>query len=77
MQTLDTLPLRHSGRVVYIDKSCSIFQRLADLGITPGTAITPLHKSILKNPIAYEIRGAVLALRKEDAKCIFIHDIKE
>ena len=77
METLDALPLNHSGYIAYIDKSHPLRQRLSDLGITPGTKVTMLHQSIAKNPTAYEVRGAVLALRNEDARQIFIDPLKE
>ncbi len=75
MQTLDGLPLGSACRVTRIDASGSFHRRMLDLGITSGTKITALHKSISGNPIAYEIRGAVIALRKEDAKSISIQPL--
>lgn len=47
-------------------------QRLVDLGIVPGTRITRLFQSPLKDPAAYEIRGAVIALRREDSEEILV-----
>ena len=35
------------------------------------------YVAIAKNPIAYEIRGAVLALRNEDARQIYIAPLQE
>ena len=72
MQTLDALPLGQSCRVVDIYPQAQLARRMLDLGIVPGTNITALHKSICGDPIAYGIRGAVIALRKEDAKSIAI-----
>lgn len=75
MQKLDELPLGGVCRVAQVDASGSFHRRMLDLGITSGTKITALHKSISGNPIAYEIRGAVIALRKEDAKSIAIQPL--
>lgn len=45
-------------------------RRLLDLGVIKNTKIKPVFKSISGNPIAYEIRGSVIAIRNEDAKNI-------
>ena len=62
-----------SGIVIRVDRShCGELtaQRLEDLGVIPGTRIKCLYRSPLRDPAAYEIRGAVLALRKEDSAAI-------
>ncbi len=43
-----------------------------DLGFVPGTEISTLMKSIGGDPIAYQLRGTTIALRKEQADQIFI-----
>ncbi len=47
-------------------------RRLFDLGLIPGTKIKTLHKSPYGNPIAYLVRGAVIAMRNEDAQKIIV-----
>lgn len=47
-------------------------RRLMDLGLVEGTEVSPLFESIFKNPRAYYIRGAVIALRREDSDLIKI-----
>lgn len=47
-------------------------KRFSDLGIFKGATITPLFKSPFGEPTAYEILGAVMALRKNDSDCIFV-----
>ena len=44
-----------------------IRRRLQDLGLIPGTPVSCLARSPLGDPCAYQIRGAVVALRREDA----------
>ncbi len=53
-------------------QNAAIEQRLTDLGIVPGTRIRCLYRSPLQDPTAYEIRGAVIALRKEDSGEILV-----
>lgn len=38
-----------------------------DLGFTEGTVVSVIRKSPLGDPTAYGVRGAVIALRKEEA----------
>lgn len=42
-------------------------RRIFDLGIIPGTWVQCVRRSPAGNPIAYYVRGAVIALRNEDA----------
>ncbi len=60
------------GRVKAVREDNEIGRRLRDLGIIEGTVITCVGKSPLGDPVAYQIRGAVIALRKEDAAKVFI-----
>lgn len=45
-------------------------RRLLDIGLIKGTTVKCVLKSPLGNPAAYKIRGAVIAIRDEDAKDI-------
>lgn len=52
-----------------------IRRRLLDLGIIPGTLIKPVLKSPSGDPRAFEVRGTLLAIRKENAQDIKIETI--
>ena len=52
-----------------------IRRRLQDMGLISGTIIECLHKSPAGDPVAYLIRGAVIALRSEDAERIRVENI--
>ena len=64
--------------VLKLDDSCQGYERfrLLDLGVVPGTEIQVALNNPLKDPVAYWIRGAVIALRKEQSDKIFV-DIKD
>lgn len=47
-------------------------RRLQDLGLICGTPVECLLESPLGDPAAYLIRNTVIALRREDARRIFI-----
>ncbi|MFI5359549.1 MAG: ferrous iron transport protein A [Halanaerobiales bacterium] len=51
-------------------------RRLLDLGFIPGTKIKALRKSPLGEPVAYLVKGTVLALRKEEAELIEIRRLE-
>ncbi|MFQ5639313.1 MAG: FeoA domain-containing protein [bacterium] len=77
--SLDILDIGQKGEVVAISKTCRSQQRrrLMDLGVIPGTTITAELLSASGDPIAYNIRGATIALRKEQARTIHIKRIEE
>ena len=45
-------------------------QRLMDIGFVEGTKVKCVRISPLGDPKAYLVRGAVIALRKEDAATV-------
>ena len=46
--------------------------RLRDLGFAEKTPVTCVRAAPLGDPVAYRIRGALIALRKKDAACILV-----
>ena len=80
-EALETLLDARSGeavRVVGISSSCQGTQRrrLLDLGVVRGTEITPELVAAAGDPVAYRIRGALIALRREQASWIGIERIQ-
>lgn len=57
-------------RVVGLTAEGSERLRLLDLGFVPGTPIQRLRTGPLGDPVAYLVRGAVIALRLEQAASI-------
>jgi len=47
-------------------------RRLLDLGFVPGTEVKVVMASPLGDPVAYEVRGATVALRREQARAVRI-----
>lgn len=54
----------------------AIRRRLLDLGLVPGTRVKALRTSPLGDPRAYLIRGAVIALRAEEAGLVAIRPLE-
>ncbi len=52
-------------------------RRLMDLGFVPGSRVTFEMASASGDPVAFRVRGAVAALRLEQAKQIFVKNIEK
>jgi Fe2+ transport system protein FeoA len=63
-----------SGIVQEIAPACPAPQRrrLLDLGLVPGTLVRAELRGAVAGPVAYEIRGALIALRREQAAMVRI-----
>ncbi len=72
--TLDMLSLDEECIVENIVES-NLYQRLLDIGVTINSKIKCVLISPWNNPKAYLIRGAVIAIRNEDAKTIKIRKL--
>lgn len=62
---------------IIIEISCKaeISRGSEGYGLFPGSKIKLLFSSPLKDPSAYEVMGAVLALRQEDSRHIIVEPI--
>ena len=76
VRSLSSLKVGESGKIVGISSAIRGKQRrrLLDFGIVPGTVITPRLVSLTGDPVAYNIRGASIALRKEQTDMILVED---
>ncbi|MBR2387301.1 MAG: ferrous iron transport protein A [Clostridia bacterium] len=70
--TLDNLSVNRCGRVAGLLSGGAMRRRMIDLGIVEGTKIECVGRSPSGDPSAYMIRGAVIAIRKRDAKNILL-----
>lgn len=79
MKSLSELKHNQVARVKRLDESCLGFERfrLLDLGVVPGTEIRLALDNPLNDPLGYWIRGAVIALRKEQSDKIMVEIIDE
>lgn len=63
--SLDRLPIGKKANVFCLLSDGADRRRMLDLGVVGGTEIEPLYRSPSGNPVAYLIRGAVIALRTD------------
>ena len=69
---LNSLPIGETGLVQKLLSTGTQRRRMLDLGLVNGTPVEALQKSPSGDPTAYFIRGAVIALRSEDAGKILV-----
>lgn len=69
---LNFLPLGKKGKVKALNSNGLIRRRMLDLGLISDTEVEALQQSPSGDPIAYNIRGSVIALRSEEASKILI-----
>ncbi|MFP4015455.1 MAG: ferrous iron transport protein A [Halanaerobiales bacterium] len=67
---MSNLPIGGSGEITELAAKGKQRRRLLDLGLIPGTTVIARRKSPSGDPIAYLIRGTVLALRKEETDLV-------
>lgn len=77
MQENELIPLCRLpvGTPAYVRKlkfGGTVRRRMLDLGIIMNTAVEALQKSPSGDPTAYQIRGAVIAIRREEASGILV-----
>ena len=73
--TLNTLKPGEKARINSVNNTGSIKRRLLDIGLVKETEIKSILSSSGNQTLAYLIRGAVIAIRQEDAKNIYIQKV--
>jgi DtxR family Mn-dependent transcriptional regulator len=75
--SLSTVSPGQCGRIVGFAPTCrgAERRRLLDLGIIPGTEVCAEMKSPAGDPVAFRIRGAVIALRREQTDLIQVESV--
>ncbi|OJU09070.1 MAG: ferrous iron transport protein A [Clostridiales bacterium 43-6] len=66
------LPIGQKARIKTLTSDGNARRRMLDLGLITDTIVEALQKSPSGDPTAYEIRGAVIALRSEEASNIIV-----
>jgi DtxR family Mn-dependent transcriptional regulator len=78
-ERLSDLKPGERGRVLRISRAChgTDRRRLLDLGLTTGTVVETEMTSAGGDPVAYRIRGAMIALRREQANLIHMERLAQ
>lgn len=71
-RSLNDLTAGESAAVKEILSQGSLRRRFLDIGLVEDTVVTCVGESPLGDPAAFEIRGAVIAIRRSDCEDIKI-----
>ena len=64
---LSQMKVNESGYITDIDSGSNFERRFSDMGFITGQKIRCTNIGLFGTPIAYQIRGCKVALRKKDA----------
>jgi Fe2+ transport system protein FeoA len=53
-----------------IDSAHPSSRRILEIGFTPGQEIELINSSLFNDPLAFSVRGTLIALRRCEADCI-------
>lgn len=73
LMTLADLLTGEEGIIQAIETDAPLLQRLQELGLLPGTRIQARFSSRSGDPVAYKVRGTVLALRLSTARSVIVY----
>ncbi len=78
LRRLSTLRDGEAAVVEFLSPACMgpERRRLLDLGLVPGSRVQREFSSPMGSPVAYAVRGAVIALRESQARNIFIRSTR-
>ncbi len=77
LMTAERLAPDGAGRVIDVTLSGMLRRRLFDLGVIPGAVIRRRFTAPSGSPIAFEVQGAIVALRKADAANLIVQEVTE
>ena len=67
---LSELLAGQKARVVGVDALGESGQRILEMGVTPGVEIRLVGRAPMGDPLAFEVRGYRLSLRKAEASLV-------
>ncbi|WMJ88912.1 FeoA family protein [Anaerocolumna sp. MB42-C2] len=74
MIKLDTVSVGRQVTVEELSSTDIVRERMLALGLTKGAKIEVIRKGPSGDPTIYNIRGAMIALRKEEASLVNVLD---
>lgn len=74
MLTLDKISVNKFAIIKELHSKGMLRERMLALGITPGTKVQVIREGPFKETTLYNIRGTMIALRKEEASLISVYD---
>lgn len=72
MRTAANLKFGEKVIIDDIDTTNPSHQRIIEFGFTPGQEIELVSLTAFNDPIAFSVRGTLVAMRKKEADCIIV-----
>lgn len=72
MKTAANLKFGEKVTINDIDTSHPSHQRIIEIGFTPGQEIEIICETVFNDPIAFSLRGSLIAIRRKEADCIIV-----
>ncbi len=72
MRTASELKFGEKVIITHVDENHPSSRRILEVGFTPGQEIELMNKSIFNDPLAFSVRGTLIAIRKNEADCIIV-----
>ncbi len=72
MRKASELKYGEKARIDNLNTEHPSCRRILEIGFTPGQEIELVNKSFFNDPLAFSVRGTVIAIRKNEAECIFV-----
>lgn len=73
VDTLNNLSLGENAIILENNVKGKNKRHLINLGLSSKNKIKCLYKSPLNDPVAYQIKNVIIAIREDDSKNILIH----
>lgn len=74
--TLRDLKPGERGRIVRLNRRGALGQRMADMGLIPGSLVEVKRIAPLGDPMEVQVRGYRLSLRKAEAAGVLVERIE-
>jgi ferrous iron transport protein A len=72
---LSELTAGQEARVVDVDARGEVGQRILEMGVTPGVTVRMVGAAPLGDPLAFEVRGYRLSLRRAEAALVAVERV--
>jgi ferrous iron transport protein A len=74
-EKLVSLPVGASAVIRELPRQGTVFLRLREMGVLPGTKVTLVRAAPLGDPLEIKVRGYNLTLRKAEAEQVAIEQV--
>lgn len=70
MRSMNELSLGESAKIGEVASNHSLSLRILEMGFVPGTIVKLIKYAPFADPLVFQVRGAHISLRAEEAKLV-------